>query len=187
MPQQIRQWQAMHMGRQGKPKVAHRYWYQAALHKRSHVRRTKIAANQLSIYPCWFTDDNHFAQRRHWHIGHTPGSRKLMSMFDPRAIAVQGGWRFTVVLTEEEIARLEVLAGDAAVQEFAARAIIGLARTATVCCHVDPAGCMRTVSRNSQRGPEAQPAQAATGARPAQAACERPSERPRVGRDQAGR
>lgn len=68
-------WLRMHRGWGVVPKKRHATWLSARWHKRQHVRRFKLDADTVQVYPCWFTDENDWG-RRHWHIGHVPHSRK---------------------------------------------------------------------------------------------------------------
>lgn len=151
-----REFRSMHMGRHGRPKIAHRTWLGAWLHKHRIAGKFRLSTDRASVYPCWFTDWNTLDGRKHWHVGHVrfPHWVKKDELKLTKArvkAAAEGGYRLSVVLTEPELARLEELAGDMRVQEFAVRAILGLARTGSVCCHLDPPSCMLDASRNSRR------------------------------------
>lgn len=159
-PRPEREWRSMHMGRHDKPKISHRFWVGAWLHKRRHVNSLKIGADRLGIYPCWFTDGNEFG-RKHWHIGHNrlpvwlsgPQGRAIRHGHRARVKAIsEGGYRIAVVLTEPELARLEKLAPEEMpLPEFISRALLGLARTGSRCCHLDPASCLLEASKNGRR------------------------------------
>lgn len=145
----------MHMGRHGRPKIAHRTWVGAWWHKRNHVRHFKLGADRISIYPCWFTDDNQIGKRKHWHIGHRRFPYWLRGTVGLTKAVIkatgEGGYRVSVILTVPELERLQALAGSMPVQEFTGRAILGLARTGTRCCHADPSACMLEISKNERR------------------------------------
>jgi hypothetical protein len=147
----------MHMGRHGKPKIAHHAWAGAWLHKRRIANRYKLSTNRAQIYPCWFDDENNLTDRRHWHVGHARFEPWVgQDALDPGQRAVQkaaafGGYRLSVVLTPGELEQLRSLSGPAAVQEFTIRAILGLARTGTTCCHLHPQDCLLEASRNERR------------------------------------
>lgn len=70
-----RNWQRMHQGFGPQPKRVHRIWLGAWWHLRQHRARIKVDADSIQIYSCWFTDQNTLVKRRHWHIGHMPGTR----------------------------------------------------------------------------------------------------------------
>lgn len=144
----------MHRGRGDSPKLAHRTWLAAWLHKRSLTGRIKIGTDVLTVYRCWFTDDNQFARRKHWHVGHARAILSVRGAATPRVRAAsQGGYLLTISLTEPELRRLQEMAGGRSVQEFAVRAVLGLARTGASCCHLNPDNCMMNASRNTRREP----------------------------------
>ena len=70
-----RNFQRMHRGFGPQPKRVHRIWLGAWWHLRQHRARIKVDADSIQIYSCWFTDQNTLVKRRHWHIGHMPGTR----------------------------------------------------------------------------------------------------------------
>jgi hypothetical protein len=70
-----RNFQRMHRGWGPKPKRVHRTALGAWWHLRRHRARIKVDADVMWIYPCWFTDEDTLARRRHYHIGHMPGTR----------------------------------------------------------------------------------------------------------------
>lgn len=145
-------WRDMHMGRGDKPKIAHWTRLGAWWHKQRHMRHLKVGADVLTIYPCWFTDDNRIGRRRHWHVGHARKAPWMRGSIGRRVRAAgAGGYLLTMSLTESELRQLEQMAGERPIQEFAVRAVLGLARTGTTCCHVSPDDCMMTASRNSRR------------------------------------
>lgn len=149
-----REFRSMHIGRRGKPKIAHKTWAGAWLHKRRIANKYKLGTDRAQIYPCWFRDDNTIGKKRHWHVGHSRFSGWVEADPSSRVIgkaAAEGGYRLSVVLTALELEQLDALAGDTPVQEFVIRAILGLARTERTCCHLDPAGCIYEASKNGRR------------------------------------
>jgi hypothetical protein len=146
----------MHMGRGPDPKIAHRTWLGAWLHRRSLIRRIKIGADVLTVYCCWFTDDNQFTRRKHWHVGHARAILSVRGAAAPRVRAAsQGAYLLTISLTEPELHQLQEMAGGRSVQEFTVRAVLGLARTGVSCCHLRPADCIMDASRNARRETDA--------------------------------
>jgi hypothetical protein len=91
-------WRRMHRGWGAEPKRSHRTWLGAWWHQRSNHRHFKVDADITWIYPCWFTDANTFG-RKHYHIGHIPGSRKL---FDPSRPRPRSGTLFLGVFVVED-------------------------------------------------------------------------------------
>lgn len=152
-----REFRAMHMGRHGVPKKHHRTWLGAYLQKRAHFRKYKIGTDRISVYPCWFTDTNEFGSK-HWHIGHhraasAPRDAPPGWASAQQKAAAQDGYRVSLILTPGEITALEKLASGQPWQAFAVRAILGLARTGSLCCHSDPSSCMLEASKNARREP----------------------------------
>jgi hypothetical protein len=141
----------MHRGHGDEPKIVHRTALGAWWHKRDLVRRIKVDSDTLAIYPCWFTDGNTFGSR-HWHVGHTRQVLSVTGSQKPRVRAAgRGGYLLTISLTEPELRQLEQMAGDRPVQEFAVRAVLGVARTGVSCCHLTPGNCVMDASRNTRR------------------------------------
>lgn len=64
-------WLRMHRGSGPEPKKKHRTWLGAWWHLHRHRQLLRHSADIVSIYPCWFTDENTWG-RRHWHIGRRP-------------------------------------------------------------------------------------------------------------------
>lgn len=91
---------------------------------------------------------------KHWHVGHARAILSVRGAATPRVRAAsQGGYLLTISLTEPELRRLQEMAGGRSVQEFAVRAVLGLARTGASCCHLNPDNCMMNASRNTRREP----------------------------------
>src|SRR5580704_17409082 len=75
-------WLRMHRGWGEKPKLKHRTWLGAQWHIHQHRHRYNIDADNIWVYPCWFTDDNRKG-RKHYHVGHLPRFKKLTGRQPP--------------------------------------------------------------------------------------------------------
>jgi hypothetical protein len=96
-------WLRMHRGWGEKPKKRHQTFLGAKWHAHQHRAAFRIDADNIWVYPCWFTDENGWG-RKHYHIGHLPQSKKLLGPRPPLkagtlylgVFAVAGGFEVRV-------------------------------------------------------------------------------------------